>query len=71
MQFVVQYHAGMCGTDVATLVEADSADEAVEQVVSDAWDWYWNFNDEDEDIEPELDIWAETYNPEKYDGILT
>lgn len=68
--YVVYYSAGMCGTDMWEKVEADSEDDAVKQLEPTAWDWRDQFADEEEDemVEPELDIYAELYDPAKHDG---
>lgn len=70
--YVVHYSAGVCGTDRNEKVEADSEEDAVEQIEDTAWDWREQFADEEEDleIEPELDIYAELYDPAKHDGLF-
>lgn len=68
-KWIVQYDAGMCGTDMAVAVLAIDEDSAVRQCSDEADDWFWNFNeDEDDDgMEPEINIWAEEYDPKKHD----
>lgn len=79
--FVVQYHAGCAGTDMAVKIQAANADEAIDMMCPEAWEWFWNYNTPDyqeddceEDsvggIAPELDIWAEEYDPKEHDSIL-
>lgn len=81
--FVVRYHAGCVGTDMAEKVQAVDGDAATEGLIDQAWEWFWNFNvaDEPEDgnedcddsvngMAPELDIWAEEYDPKKHDGLF-
>lgn len=72
-KYVVFWHAGMCGTDCNSgVVEFDNETQAIDAFYSEADDWFWQFNEEEDfkDIEPEIDIWAEEYNPEKHDGAI-
>ena len=74
--YCVQYDAGMCGTDCAVLVVAESAEEAAESCLDEAINWFWQFQnqpeDEDEEAEMQSDVspWAEEYNPDKHRGII-
>lgn len=75
--YCVQYDAGMCGTDVATLMIGKSEEEVCEAIYPEVEDWFWNFNeesdfeDDDGHVEPEIDgAWAEEYDEKKHRGIL-
>ncbi len=70
-KYIVQWNAGMCGTDEADCCMAEDGDAAVEMFVDTAWEHYYSFKemDEDEGFDDELDIWAEEYDPEKHDGL--
>lgn len=79
-KWIVQYSAGITGTDVAEDIMADTENEAIQYFLEDAHNHaeemqeLYGGHDDDEDWEydgAELDIWAEEYYPEKHDGLMS
>jgi hypothetical protein len=73
--YFVQYSGPYVGTDTADIVVANDEQDAVDQCYAAAVEWYEGFLETYEDgspedwVEPEVDIWAEEYDPEKHDGL--
>ena len=83
-KWVVQYDAGMNGTDHTTSYYGVESQGEVEQMFqTEALDWFESFGHEDlqnddgeidedaeEDRRSEISPWAELYDPDKHDGML-
>lgn len=82
-KWVVQWDAGMVGTDcVQSYYGPESREEVEKMFYEDVMDWFESFShndltqddgevdeDEYEDRRSELSAWAEEYDPEQHDGL--
>jgi hypothetical protein len=69
--YAVMYSGPHVGTDNMVLTVAESEDQAIDDLLPEAWEWYEQWlHDEDYDEEGDRicgdgpDIWAEEYDPE-------
>lgn len=84
IKWVVQWDAGMVGTDYVTSYYGTEPQDAVEMMFeTDVMDWFDSFDHRDledddgevneewmEDRRSELSAYAEVYDPDKHDGLL-